>query len=48
MNDREILLVMTIVNLIKGSTPTAANVEKAYEDAVKKLERRDRGPVQAR
>jgi hypothetical protein len=48
MDEREMLLVMTIVKLVTGSTPNAKKVETAYEDAIKSLEKRDRGPIPAR
>lgn len=48
MSNSEILLVMTIVSLITKSIPSAGEVEKAYGNAIKELERRERGPLPAR
>lgn len=48
MSEKEMLLVMTIVRLITSKTPSAKEVEKAHEEAIKSLDRRDRGPQNAR
>ena len=48
MNDDQLLLVMTIVQLIKGSTPKTGAVRTAYDAAVRMLERDRKGPVNAR
>ncbi len=48
MTDEETLLVMTIVRLIKGETPDAKKVQSAYDNAVKVLAQRDRGPQNVR
>jgi hypothetical protein len=48
MDDRELLLIMTVVRLINGSTPKPIAVRTAYDAAVRALESERRGPVQAR
>lgn len=38
MEIEQILLAMTVVKLIKGTTPSVKEVENAYYDAMKTLE----------
>lgn len=47
MSEEEILLVMTIVKLITGTTPSAKAVDSAYDSAVKSLGRTGQPPKEA-
>jgi hypothetical protein len=47
MNEREVLLIMTLCELL-GKTVKGRDVQKAYESAIKGLELEHRGPRDAR
>lgn len=48
MSKKDILLVMTVVNLITGNTPSVSKVDSAYESAIKSFERHGQPPKEVR